>query len=207
MLIDHLICEFDRGLRTLFATPHAMRTSPAAAVDEGELSVDARKFSAALMRVNHSGEVCAQALYQGQAITTRNVELREALSRAAQEEIDHLAWSHERIVELGGNTSMLNPLWYAGSLATGMLAGSFGDGWNLGFLAETETQVEQHLQGHMQRLDSHDHKTQAVIDAMQRDEAGHAQHARELGAKELPPPIKAAMRCAARLMTGTSFRI
>ena len=205
--IDSLIMEFDRGLRTLCGTPQATRPSPAQSVPEAELDAAARRHAAALMRVNHSGEVCAQALYQGQALSSGNAQLREALTRAATEEADHLAWSRTRTEELGGRVSVLNPLWYAGSLAMGLLAGRLGDGWNLGFLAETETQVEAHLQGHLERLDSQDQKTRVVIEAMQRDEAGHAQNARDLGARELPEPVKLAMRCASRVMTGVSYRI
>lgn len=205
-LADRLIAELDRGLRTLCGAPMATRPSPADAVAEAELEATARRHAAALMRVNHSGEVCAQALYQGQALSSRNA-LRDALTLAAREEADHLAWSRARIEELGGRVSVLNPLWYAGSLAMGLLAGRLGDAWNLGFLAETENQVEAHLQGHLDRLDSQDQKTRVVIEAMQRDEAGHAQNARDLGARELPDPVKLAMRCASRVMTGASYRI
>ena len=205
--IDSLIMEFDRGLRTLCGMPQATRLSPAQSVPEAELDAAARRHAAALMRVNHSGEVCAQALYQGQALSSSNPSLREALTRAAAEEVDHLAWSRARTEELGGRVSVLNPLWYAGSLAMGLLAGRLGDAWNLGFLAETENQVEAHLQGHLDRLDSQDQKTRVVIEAMQRDEAGHAQNARDLGARELPEPVKLAMRCASRVMTGVSYRI
>lgn len=204
---DSLITEFDRGLRTLFGIPQATRPSPAETVDEAELDAAARRHAAALMRVNHSGEVCAQALYQGQALASGNEVLRKSLAKAADEEIDHLDWSRRRIDELGGSVSLLNPLWYAGSLAMGMIAGRLGDDWNLGFLAETETQVEAHLQGHLDRLGPQDRKTRAVIEAMQRDEAGHAQSARSLGARELPLPVKAAMRCAAKIMTTASYRI
>ncbi len=206
-LADRLITEFDRGLRTLCGTPIAARPSPAEGLAEAELDAAARRQAASLMRVNHSGEVCAQALYQGQALASGNEALRKALAKAADEEVDHLDWSRRRIEELGGRVSLLNPLWYAGSLAIGMLAGRLGDDWNLGFLAETETQVEAHLKGHLDLLGPQDLKTRAVIDAMQRDEAGHAQSARALGARELPQPVKAAMRCAARVMTGTSYRI
>ena len=207
MLIDQFIGEFDRGLRTLFSTPAARRQSPAAGLVEAELGFAARSRAAALMRVNHSGEVCAQALYQGQALASGDANLSAALARAADEEMDHLAWSRLRIEELGGRTSLLNPLWYAGSLAIGLVAGRLGAGWNLGFLAETEKQVEAHLQGHLQRLDAGDQRTRAVIEAMQQDEAGHAQTARALGARELPPPVKAAMRCSARVMTAISYRL
>ncbi len=201
---DKLIAEFDRGLRTLFGTPMAARPSPAAGLPEAEMDAAARRHAAALMRVNHCGEVCAQALYQGQALASDNAALRKTLAKAADEEIDHLDWSRRRIEELGGRVSYLNPLWYAGALAIGLVAGRLGDGWNLGFLAETEDQVGQHLQGHLDRLDPEDGKTRAVIEAMKQDEAGHAQSARDLGARELPSPVKAGMRYAARIMTGTS---
>lgn len=204
---DALIAEFDRGLRTLWGTPHTGRPSPSQGVAEGELQPGERRHAAALMRVNHSGEVCAQALYQGQALATRNQDLRSALSQAADEEADHLEWSRGRISELGGRTSLLNPLWYAGSLAMGLVAGRLDDAWNLGFLAETENQVEAHLQGHLDRLGQQDTKTRAVIEAMRQDEAGHAQNARDLGARELPQPVKRAMRCAARIMTTAAYRL
>jgi len=206
-LADRLIAEFDRGLRTLCGTPMAARISPAEGVAEAELDAAARRHAAALMRVNHCGEVCAQALYQGQALASGNEALRKALAKAADEEADHLDWSRRRIEELGGRVSFLNPLWYAGALAIGLVAGRLGDEWNLGFLAETEDQVERHLQGHLDRLGPEDQRTRAVIEAMQRDEAGHAQSARELGASELPPPAIAAMRCAARVMTETTYWI
>jgi len=206
-MTDILIAQFDRGLRTLCGTPRTGRPSPALGMAEGELEPEARRHSAALMRVNHSGEVCAQALYQGQALASKSGDLRSALSRAADEEVDHLEWSRERISELDGRASFLNPLWYAGSLAMGMVAGRLGDDWNLGFLAETENQVEAHLQGHLDRLDQQDTKTRAVIEAMRQDEAGHAQTARNLGARELPTPVKLAMRCAARVMTTVAYRL
>ncbi len=204
---DRLISEFDRGLRTLCGTPMGTRPSPAEGITEGDLDAAERRHAAALMRVNHCGEVCAQALYQGQALSSGNDSLRLALARAADEEADHLEWSRRRIEELGGRTSLLNPLWYAGSLAIGIFASRWGEQWNMGFLAETETQVEAHLQGHLARLSERDLKTRAVVEAMQRDEAGHAQHARAHGARELPQPVKHAMRCASRVMTATSYWI
>ena len=204
---DSLILQFDKALRTLLAAPRGQRPSPAADLKEADLDDAARQSAAALMRVNHSGEVCAQALYQGQALASDNTELKSSLARSADEELDHLAWSRDRIEELGGNTSLLNPLWYAGSLAIGLVAGRAGDAWNPGFLAETETQVAAHLGGHLQRLNPQDVRTRAVIEAMQSDEAGHAQSARDLGARELPPLVKSAMRCAAKVMTTVSYRI
>jgi ubiquinone biosynthesis monooxygenase Coq7 len=159
------------------------------------------------MRVNHVGEVCAQALYQGQALTSRNPEQRRALEEAAREEEDHLAWSADRIDELGGRTSVLNPLWYAGALALGAAAGALGDRWNLGFLAETERQVEDHLQGHLSQLAPEDRKTRAVVAAMRDDEARHRATAVALGAAELPQPVKQGMRAMAKLMTTVAYRL
>jgi len=205
--IDELIIGFDRGLRTLAGTPRAARATPGAALAEPELTADERQEAAALMRVNHCGEICAQALYQGQALASENEGLKHALGAAAREEEDHLAWTEQRIAELGGRTSLLNPLWYAGSLAIGFAAGKAGDAWNLGFLKETERQVEAHLQRHLDRLSPRDAKTRAVVEVMQRDEAGHARMAESLGARELPGFVKAAMRAAARVMTSLSYRI
>jgi len=203
--IDRCITEFDRGLRTVFGVHPSARSVPG--VPEAELSESERRHAAALMRVNHCGEVCAQALYQGQALASESDSIREALGQAAREEADHLAWSERRIAELGGRTSALNPLWYSGSLALGVVAGKLGDRWNLGFLAETETQVERHLQGHLDRLSKKDARTRAIVEAMRRDEAGHADTARELGARELPVAVKRAMRLAAGVMTTASYWI
>jgi ubiquinone biosynthesis monooxygenase Coq7 len=205
--IDDLIIGFDRGLRTLAGMPRAARATPGASLAEPELNADERQEAAALMRVNHCGEICAQALYQGQALASENDQLKRSLEQAAREEEDHLAWTEQRIAELGGRTSLLNPLWYAGSLAIGFAAGKAGDAWNLGFLKETERQVEAHLQGHLDRLSPRDAKTRAVVEVMQRDEAGHARMAESLGARELPGFVKAAMRAAARVMTSLSYRI
>ncbi len=159
------------------------------------------------MRVNHVGEVCAQALYQGQALTARDAAARGALEQAAREEQDHLAWSAERIRELGGRTSLLNPLWYAGSFAIGALAGALGDRWNLAFLAETERQVEEHLSGHLEALPAADRRTRAVVEAMRADEARHRASAIELGAAELPEFAKRTMRFASKLMTTLAYRV
>ena len=205
--LDRCIVEFDKGLRVLLGEPVAQRPSPAETLTEEDLGDDLRRRAAALMRVNHCGEVCAQALYQGQALASSSEDIKAALAKAAREEADHLAWSAQRVRELGGRLSLLNPLWYAGSLALGYAAGRLGDRWNLGFLAETERQVEQHLQGHIERLGGRDAKTLAVIEGMQREEAGHRRSAEALGARELPEPVKGAMRRAARLMTALSYRI
>lgn len=203
--LDQFITAFDKGLRTVFAPAHAARPTPAAAVAEAQLPDAERRRAAALMRVNHCGEVCAQALYQGQALSSDNPATVAALAQAAREELDHLAWSEQRVAELGGRTSLLNPLWYAGSLAMGYCAGRLGDQWNLGFLAETEHQVEAHLEGHLTRLDERDARTRAVVSAMRDDEARHAATARELGAAELPAPVKQAMRAVAGVMTRVSY--
>jgi ubiquinone biosynthesis monooxygenase Coq7 len=159
------------------------------------------------MRVNHVGEICAQALYQGQSLTARDPRARQELQQAAREEEDHLAWSAERIRELGGRPSLLNPLWYAGSFAMGAAAGALGDRWNLAFLAETERQVEEHLSGHLQRLPAEDHRTRKLVDAMRTDEAKHRDTALRLGAAELPGPARLAMRVAAKLMTTVAYRV
>lgn len=206
-LFDSLIIGVDRALRTVAGDIAAARPSPAEAIEETVLDDTARRDAAALMRVNHCGEVCAQALYQGQALGSNNPALRTALERAAREEEDHLAWSAERIAELGGTTSLLNPLWYAGSFVIGFAAGRAGDAWNLGFLAETERQVERHLEGHLERLPPADRRTRAVVEQMRRDEAGHAQTARLLGARELPAPFKGLMQGVSKLMTTLSYRV
>ena len=205
--VDRAIVEFDRALRTVAGAHAARRSSPADAVREADLDASEREHAAALMRVNHVGEVCAQALYQGQALTARNDAVKASLSQAAQEEEDHLAWSAERIHELGGRASLLNPVWYAGSLAMGMAAGALGDRWNLAFLAETERQVEEHLGGHLTRLAPQDARTRSVVEAMRADEARHRQTAMALGAAELPQPAKLAMRALAKLMTTIAYRV
>jgi 3-demethoxyubiquinol 3-hydroxylase len=205
--IDALIGEFDRALRAVAGVAEAARRSPAEGVAEAALSPTDREHAAALMRVNHVGEVCAQALYQGQALTARNAGARDALDQAAREEQDHLAWSGERIRELGGRPSLLNPLWYAGSLAIGAVAGALGDRWNLAFLAETERQVEEHLTGHLDTLPAADRRTRAVVEAMRADEARHRASAIELGAAELPEGAKRAMRLASKVMTTVAYRI
>jgi ubiquinone biosynthesis monooxygenase Coq7 len=205
--VDRAIVELDRALRTIAGAHTARRPSPADAAPESDLDSEQRAHAAALMRVNHVGEVCAQALYQGQALTARNDAIKESLGRAAQEEEDHLAWSADRIRELGGRASLLNPLWYAGALAMGMAAGALGDRWNLAFLAETERQVEEHLGGHLARLAPQDARTRSVVEAMRADEARHRQTAVALGAAELPHAAKAAMRLLAKVMTTVAYRV
>ncbi len=205
--IDRLIGEFDPALRAVAGVATAARPSPGQAKPEAELDAAERAHAAALMRVNHVGEVCAQALYQGQALTARDRGAKAALEQAAREEQDHLAWSAERIRELGGRPSLLNPLWFAGSFAIGALAGALGDRWNLAVLAETERQVEQHLAGHLDSLPSADERTRAVVEEMRSDEAKHREIAQRLGAAELPGPAKAAMRFVSKVMTTIAYRI
>ena len=205
--IDSLIGEFDRALRAVAGVAEAARPSPSSGIAEAELSPAEREHAAALMRVNHVGEVCAQALYQGQALTARDPNARAKLEQASREEQDHLAWSAERIHELGGRPSLLNPLWYAGSLAIGALAGAMGDRWNLAFLAETERQVEEHLSGHLQALPTSDRRTRAVVEAMRDDEARHRATAISLGAAEMPDPARQAMRVASKLMTSVAYYV
>jgi ubiquinone biosynthesis monooxygenase Coq7 len=206
-MVDRAIVGLDRALRTVAAVHAARRASPAEALPEADLAAGEREHAAALMRVNHVGEVCAQALYQGQALTARNEAVRASLEQAAQEEEDHLAWSAERIRELGGRVSLLNPLWYAGALAMGMAAGALGDRWNLAFLAETEHQVEEHLGGHLERLAPQDARTRRVVEAMRADEARHRDTAITLGAAELPQPAKLVMRALAKVMTTVAYRV
>ena len=205
--VDRLIIQFDRALRTLAAPPRSARPVPGG--DQPERVVDdaQRQHVAGLMRVNHVGEVCAQALYQGQALTARSDAAREALDRAADEETEHLAWTLQRINELGGRASLANPLWYGGALAIGVVAGLAGDRWSLGFLAETERQVGEHLSGHLQQVAVDDTRSRAILEQMHADEAGHAQLATGLGGAELPAPVRGAMRLAARVMTTVAYRL
>ena len=205
--IDRLITGFDKGLRTLFATAQTARAVPGEAIPETPLDEKQRHMAAALMRVNHSGEVCAQALYQGQALTARDASARQALEQAAQEETEHLAWTERRIAELGGAKSVLNPLFYAGSFAIGAVSGLLGDKWNLGFLAETERQVVRHLEGHLERLPLEDQKSRAIIEQMREDEARHATSAINHGGAELPAPVKAAMKATSKVMTEAAYRL
>ncbi|MGA7985029.1 MAG: 2-polyprenyl-3-methyl-6-methoxy-1,4-benzoquinone monooxygenase, partial [Burkholderiales bacterium] len=198
--MDRLIQGLDVALRAVAGVHRAGRPSPAGGLDEGELDDVERAHAAALMRVNHVGEVCAQALYQGQALTARDAANRQALEHAATEEQDHLAWSAERIEELGGRLSFANPLWYAGAFAIGAAAGVLGDRWSLAFLAETERQVEEHLSGHLSQLSAEDGRTRAVVEQMRADEARHRDTALSLGAAELPGPVKSAMRLMSKVM-------
>lgn len=203
--IDKFIIGFDSGLRTLLAPAQTVRSVPGKGLPEAELTDGEKRLSCALMRVNHVGEVCAQALYQGQWITARNRTVQQALMQAAREETEHLAWTERRIAELGGRKSLLNPFWYGGSFAIGVVAGLLGDKWNLGFLAETEHQVEAHLAGHLQQLPSKDEKSRAIVEQMKSDEVTHATMALSYGGAELPLPIKFAMKIGSKIMTQTSY--
>lgn len=205
--VDRAIMFFDDGLRTVFAPARAARANPAAELPDSDLNEAEKRETEALMRVNHVGEVCAQALYQGQALTAKNPEARAALEQAAREETDHLAWCESRINELGGRKSLLNPLWYAGSFALGATAGILGDKWNLGFLAETERQVEAHLDEHLRQLPEQDAKSRAIVEQMKEDEIRHAQTAVHYGAAELPVPVKSAMRAASLVMKRIAHHI
>lgn len=203
--LDRLITEFDTGLRTLLAKPHSQRAHPDAGVAEAALTAPEKKHVSALMRINHTGEVCAQALYSGQALTARDVATSRAMQQAAREETEHLAWCKTRIHQLGGRTSMLNPLFYAGSFTLGSIAGALGDKWSLGFLEETEKQVGAHLASHLDQLPESDHKSRKIIEQMQIDEAKHAHDAKQHGAAELPAPIKFCMKQASKLMTTSTY--
>ena len=205
--LDPLLTAVDGALRTLFARPHASRSLPKPAQPPGRLSDAERREAGALMRVNHVGEVCAQALYTAQAAVTRDPSLRAHFVAAADEETDHLAWTRQRLNELGARASLLNPLWYAGAFGLGLVAGRLGDALSLGFVAETERQVEAHLDGHLERLPAGDTESRAVVLQMKADEARHAAEARSAGGQELPAPARAAMRLASRVMTTVAHRI
>jgi ubiquinone biosynthesis monooxygenase Coq7 len=205
--MDPLIIAADSALRTLFAPHHAARPCPTVASDATPLSADDSREAGALMRVNHVGEVCAQALYSAQALATRSPALREQFARAAQDETDHLAWTRQRMNELGAHPSLLNPLWYAGAFGLGLLAGRLGDRFSLGFVVETERQVEAHLASHMERLPAADAASRAVVAQMKDDEVRHAAAASASGAIDLPGPVKALMHLAGRVMTRTAHYI
>jgi ubiquinone biosynthesis monooxygenase Coq7 len=205
--MDRLIAGLDAALRTVSGVHRARRVSPADGIPEASQNALRQPHAAALMRVNHAGEVCAQALYQGQALAAHDSRSRESLLQAAREEEDHLAWSADRVHELGGHLSLLNPAWYAGSLLIGMAVGALGDRWSLAFLAETERQVEVHLTGHLSELSVEDRRSRAVIEAMRADEAKHRESALTLGAAELPGPVKNGMRAVAKIMTAVAYRI
>ncbi|MFT5140534.1 MAG: ubiquinone biosynthesis monooxygenase Coq7 [Lysobacterales bacterium] len=206
--IDRAINIMDQALRLSSGlAPDPARPNPAGAIDEPELDEETRKHVAGLMRINHSGEICAQALYAGQAATARNAEVKAEMNSAALDEIDHLAWCAQRLSELGSHTSFFNPFWYAGSFAIGAVAGLAGDGWSLGFVKETEIQVEAHLGEHLAQLPDNDHRSQAILDQMKTDEARHAEMAADAGAFELAQPIKDAMSFTSKIMKAVAYRL
>jgi ubiquinone biosynthesis monooxygenase Coq7 len=204
--LDRCLIAADAGLRTLAGAAQAARERPRSG-DAAALNEKERRLAGALMRVNHVGEVCAQALYQAQALTARDDTLRQQMAAAAREEVDHLAWTEDRLRELDDRPSWLNPLWYAGAFAIGLAAGRAGDRWSLGFVVETERQVEAHLASHLERLPPNDAASRAIVARMKADEAQHAQAAQDAGAQPLPWPVRLAMRGAAKVMTTTAHRI
>ena len=207
-LFDRLVAQLDQALHTVCGpTPRAERVSPAAGKTDVTLSASERELAGRLMRINHVGEICAQALYQGQAMTARLPDVRGKMEQAAQEENDHLAWTDERIHELASHASYLNPLWYAGSFAIGAIAGAIGDKWSLGFVAETEKQVVEHLDEHLQRLPKADEKSRVILEQMREDEGHHATVAIESGGVALPEPVRKLMRYTSKIMTRTAYWI
>jgi 3-demethoxyubiquinol 3-hydroxylase len=205
--LDSLLIAVDNALRTLSDAEHAARPCPQPETPGALLDDAQRRLSGALMRVDHVGEVCAQALYSAQALSTRDAGLRRHFEAAAREETDHLAWTKQRLDELGTHTSRLNPLWYAGAFAVGLVAGRAGDRLSLGFVVETERQVEEHLQSHLERLPAQDTASRAIVAVMKDDEVRHAAQAEHAGGARLPAPVRWAMRAAARVMTTTAHRI
>jgi 3-demethoxyubiquinol 3-hydroxylase len=203
--MDTFLIAFDNALRTLFAQPHASTPSPASAIEQPELSLEEKKHSGALMRVNHVGEVCAQALYSAQASMTQDPALRSHLWAAAREETDHLAWTQDRLNALGARPSILNPLWFTGAFIVGVIAAKISDKVSLGFVEETEKQVSAHLHSHLHQLPVDDHASRAVVTKMQADEERHAEQAKTAGALPLPAPAKTAMKIAAKMMTKTAY--
>jgi ubiquinone biosynthesis monooxygenase Coq7 len=206
-MVDSWIIEFDKGLRTLLGKAQSIRPFPDEGLAQADLNEVEQKLATALMRVNHSGEICAQALYQGQALTARDPMVQQKLKQAAQEETEHLAWTSRRVHEMGGHLSVLNPLLYSSSLALGVCAGLLGDKWNLGFLAETERQVGAHLQSHLERLPQQDEQNRAVVQQMYLDETRHSEIAVQLGGAQLPMPVIFAMKVSSKLMTKTAYWI
>jgi ubiquinone biosynthesis monooxygenase Coq7 len=205
--LDAWLSAADLALRTVFSPAHAQRLPHAAQMPMAQLNPAEAKAVAGMMRVNHTGEICAQALYSGQALATQNVTLRGHLAQAGQEEMDHLAWTQQRLTQLQARPSVFNPLWYAGAFAIGYGAAKLGDDWSLGFVAETERQVEAHLQSHIDGLPAQDAHTRAILQQMQEEEAQHREHAAALGARDLPAPVKLAMRAAAKVMTSLAARL
>src|SRR6266576_3718717 len=206
-MIDALIIGFDRALRTLSGNVQPTRIAPGLNLPEPELSPDQRRQAAGLMRVNHTGEVCAQALYAAQALVARDPAIKGRFAAAARDEEDHLAWTQQRLAALGDRTSLLNPLWYTGAFAIGIAAGFAGDRTNLGFVVETERQVEEHLTGHMAELPQSDARSRALVAAMRDDEARHGASARDAGAAKLPWPVRALMRVTAKVIPITAYRV
>jgi ubiquinone biosynthesis monooxygenase Coq7 len=205
--MNQLLIAADAALRTLFAPPRASQPCPTVAADATQLCAEEKSLAGALMRVNHVGEVCAQALYTAQALATNNATLRAHFQQACAEETDHLAWTRQRLDELGARPSLLNPLWYAGAFGLGLVAGRLGDRLSLGFVVETERQVEAHLQAHLTQLPVNDHASRAIVAQMKQDEAQHALQAQQAGAVELPQPVKRLMKAAARVMTTVAHRV
>ena len=205
--IDALLSAADGALRTLFSPPRALRACPTVPGDGTALSASEKRKAGALMRVNHVGEVCAQALYSAQSLTTRDPALKTHFEQAAREETDHLAWTQGRLDELGARPSLLNPLWYAGAFGLGLVAGRLGDRVSLGFVVETERQVEAHLQGHLEQLPAGDHASKAIVAQMKEDEASHAALAMQAGGIELPAPVRGLMQAAAKVMTTTAYYV
>ncbi|MBB1087937.1 2-polyprenyl-3-methyl-6-methoxy-1,4-benzoquinone monooxygenase [Lysobacter sp. SG-8] len=205
--LDRLFDQSQRALETVFGAPHAERANPAGDAAEVVLDDTERRHAAGLMRINHVGEVCAQALYCGQAAVARDPATREHLLHAAQEETDHLAWCGDRLRELDSRPSLFNPLWYGGSFAIGVLAGLRGDGWNLGFVVETERQVEAHIDEHLDSLPPADIRSRAILEVMKADEARHADNAEAAGARVLPPPIPSVMAAASKFMKAVAYRL
>ena len=205
--LDHLIVGLDKALRVVGGVAKASRPTPAAHAADGQLDAAEQRHSAGLMRVNHVGEVCAQALYNSQARFARSDAMRAQFAQAGREEEDHLAWTAQRLSELGSQPSLLNPLWYAGAYVMGTVAAQLGDQRSLGFVVETERQVEEHLAGHLSMLPEQDAKSRAIVEQMRVDEAAHGQAAKEMGAIEAPAPVRAAMRAMAKVMTGTAYYV
>lgn len=204
---DQVVAASDQALRSLTGTPHPNRSNPAAQYEDGPLQPNERRHVARLMRVNHAGEVAAQALYQGQALTARLDNVKDSMEQSAAEESDHLAWCEQRLTELGGRRSLLNPLWYAGSFAIGALAGIAGDRWSLGFVAETERQVVRHLDKHLDNLPERDTRSRAILEQMRTDEAEHGEKASDAGGQDLPQPIPQLMSAVSGVMTRAAYWI
>jgi ubiquinone biosynthesis monooxygenase Coq7 len=204
--LDRLLIVADNALRTVSGSNHASRPAPGER-GAGSMEDIERRHVAGLMRVDHAGEVCAQALYAGQSLLARDESVRATLEQAGAEERDHLAWCAERLRELDSHPSLLSPFWYTGAFALGVASGIAGDRWSMGFLVETERQVEKHIDGHIDQLPAHDKRSRAILEQMREDEIGHAETGRSMGAAELPAPIRSAMRLMAKVMTHTAYRL